>query len=229
MGTRPARRLKTERPSRVDTLTSSLEPTQAESPALLAEYEGLVISTQRKYDGIKRWDPEEVRQLLRLGVWKALLAWDPREPRTRRRILKGENEKKLRDAFVYGCLHNCIVDIHKRDKEQMLLIEDIAPTTQGNARERFELKHFGADHEVFDAVEETAPHLPNTLNHNERSVMACMYLGYNGPETAEKLGLTRQQVANAVRAIREKMSDWRPKKTVAPEPTREPIPAPVAV
>jgi ATP/maltotriose-dependent transcriptional regulator MalT len=205
-----------------------LEPTQAEDPTLLASYEGLVISTSNRFDGIKRYDTEEVRQVLRVRVWRALLAWDPTEPRTRKRILAGKKtEKELRDAFVYGCIHNQVVDLLKRDKEQDLLIEDIAPESDANQRDKFEVRYMTTDSaEVFRGVEESAPLVPNTLSHDERLVLACAYLGYKGPEIAERLGMSRPKVANVMRSIRDKMRDWRPKEEGAttPEPSVNPTP-----
>lgn len=212
-----------------------MEPTQAEDPTLLASYEGLVISTSNRFDGIKRYDTEEVRQVLRVRVWKALLAWDPMESRTRKRILAGKKtEAELRDAFVYGCIRNQVVDLLKRDKDQDLLIEDIAPSNLANERDKFEVRYFTADAaEVYGGVEESAPLVPNTLNQDERLVLACAYQGYNGPETAERLEMSRPKVANVMRSIREKMRDWRPKPPKEegadePEPSVSPAPAVVA-
>lgn len=192
---------------------------EAENPTLLAHYEGLVIrtSTHRKYEGIKRWDREEVRQLLRLRVWKALLAWDPAEPRTLRRRQEGKAEGELRDAYVFGCVTNQMKDLLKRDRERDLLVEDLAlndPT--------FEARYLHSEFEATTKAATSAPLIPNTLNHDERLVLLCAYNGYNGPQSAERLGMTRGQVAMHVREIREKMRDWRPKKTPKPDvtPTR---------
>lgn len=191
----------------------------AENPALLAHYEGLVIktSTHRRYEGIKRWDREEVRQLLRLRVWKALLAWDPKEPRTRKRLLEGKTEEQLRDAYVFGCVTNQMKDLLKRDRERDLLVEDFLDTDRGEdgqwegAAARFERRYLSVETDAIEAV--AVPLIPNTLTSDERYVLLCAYNGYNGPETAERLGMTRGQVAMHIREIREKMRDWRPKKS----------------
>jgi RNA polymerase sigma factor (sigma-70 family) len=205
-----------ERPSRIDTLDRKLERREAENPELLAHYEGLVIATSRKYEGIKRYDAEEVRQLLRVRVWKALLAWDPDEPRTRKRRRGGKTIAELRDAYVYGCIANQMKDLLKRDRERDLLMEDVAENDP-----TFERRYLHVD---FDDSSVAHPLVPNTLSLDERYVLVCAYNGYNGPETAERLGMTRAQVAMHVREIREKMRDWKPKKTpgsdVTPTPAR---------
>lgn len=214
-------RARTQRVTSVASWYSSgpVDRIEAENPALLAHYEGLVIrtSTHRKYEGIKRWDREEVRQLLRLRVWKALLAWDPAEPRTLRRRREGKAEAELRDAYVFGCVTNQMKDLLKRDRDRDLLVEDLTlndPT--------FEARYLHSEFEATTKAATSAPLIPNTLNHDERLVLLCAYNGYNGPQSAERLGMTRGQVAMHVREIREKMRDWRPKKTPDPEVTPDP-------
>jgi DNA-directed RNA polymerase specialized sigma24 family protein len=187
-----------------------LDRVEAENPTLLAHYEGLVIktSTHRKYEGIKRWDTEEVRQLLRIRVWKALLAWDPAEPRTRQRLAEGKTEQQLRDAYVFGCVTNQMKDLLKRDRERDLFVEDLSENDP-----TFEARYLHSEFEATTKAVTSAPLIPNTLTSDERYVLLCLYNGYNGPQTAERLGLTRGQVAMHIREIREKMRDWKPKKS----------------
>jgi DNA-directed RNA polymerase specialized sigma24 family protein len=196
-----------------------LDRVEAENPVLLEHYEGLVIATSvhEKYRGIKRWDVEEVRQILRVKVWKALLSWDPSEPRTRARLINGKTEEQVRDAYVFGCVANQMKDLLKRDRERDLLVEDLAerdPT--------FEARYLHSEFEATTKTVTSTPLIPNTLTPDERLVLLCAYNGYNGPQSAERLGMTRGQVAMHIREIREKMRDWQPKKTPEPEvtPTR---------
>lgn len=213
-----------------------MEPTQAADPNLLAHFEGLVHATSRKlklnsnekWKPVKRYDVEELQQILRVKVWKALLAFEPqRYPRQRR--------LKAMESYVYGCIANEVKDLLKRDREPLPLIEDIAlaespMSDPESASDRFEFRYMGTEDDAFDEVErDSAPLVPNTLSLDERSVLALKYLGYTGPEMAERLGMTRSQVAAAIKDIREKMEDWRPKSAVAPTPPeRDLSPAPVA-
>jgi DNA-directed RNA polymerase specialized sigma24 family protein len=197
-----------------------LDRVEAENPDLLAHYEGLVIRTSihRKYEGIKRWDTEEVRQILRVKVWKALLSWAPHtDARTQRRIAEGVPEQKLRDAYVFGCVTNQMKDLLKRDRERELFVEDLSENDP-----TFEARYLHSEFEATTKAVTTTPLIPNTLSLDERYVLLCAYNGYNGPQTAERLGMTRGQVAMHVREIREKMRDWRPKKTPDPEVTPSP-------
>lgn len=192
-----------------------MEPTQAGNPdALLGRYEGLVLKTGSMYCGIiERMDFEDICQVLRVRVWKALEAWDPMNPKTRKRLLGGKKtEEELRDAFVFGCVRNQVKDLLKRNPPRDLLFEDLAPDTSDVAlRDRFELRYLSDDPDlIFSEAEDSAPLVPNTLNRNERLVLACAYLGYNGPETAERIGIDKRRIASIMRSLREKMSDWRP-------------------
>lgn len=203
----------------------------------MSHYEGLVHATAARIEHvINRYDGEEIRQVFRLKVWQALRAWDPKDPRIVKRVRKGEfSLEELRDRYVYGCVVNQKIDLLKRDKERERLIIDAAAAAAPLADEEAQLDRFEFDQQggqwgaEFEAVLNSAPLVPNTLNHNERLVLACMYLGYNGPQTAERLGVDRSQVASLVRSLREKMRDWRPDgAAAAPEPEpgdRSPAPA----
>jgi DNA-directed RNA polymerase specialized sigma24 family protein len=171
------------------------------------------LKTASMYVGIiERMDFEDVCQVLRVRVWKALEAWDPTNQKTRKRLRSGKSEEELRDAFVFGCVRNQVKDLLKRNPPRDLLIEDVAPDTEDVAlRDRFELRYLTDDPDlIFREAEDSTPLVPNTLNRNERLVLACAYLGYNGPETAERIGIDKRRIASIMRSLREKMSDWRP-------------------
>lgn len=191
-----------------------VEPTHSVNPALLERYEGLVKKTSSMYVGIiRQMDFEDICQVMRLRVWKALEAWDPNNAKTKKKLAAGKSERELRDAFIFGCVRNQAKDLVKRNKTQDLYIDDLAGQTDDGdlLRDRFEFRYLQEDAElVFQEAEEADPLIPNTLSHNERLVLICAYLNYNGPETAERLGIGRRQVASTMRTLREKMSDWRP-------------------
>jgi DNA-directed RNA polymerase specialized sigma subunit len=50
---------------------------EAQDPNVLAHYEGLIFSTARLLRGHVEDDQEDVRQILRLKVWKAIRAYNP--------------------------------------------------------------------------------------------------------------------------------------------------------
>lgn len=193
-----------------------MEPTQAADPKLLASYEGLVRKTAARYEGIlHRYEFEDVCQVLRLKVWRSLESFDPSR-------YTAEKVEEARDSFVFGNVRNQVKDLLKRNRNTDLLFDDLnTPATGGHhastrnktitSQEWFESKHLRVDEDqVFGEVEENDPLVPSTLTLNERRVLACMYLGYKGPEIAIRLGLDRKTVATAVRNVKKKMEDWRP-------------------
>lgn len=161
-----------------------------------------------------------------MKVWSALLAFDPKSAIAIKRRREGKSIEKQMDSFVFGAVYNQKRDLFKRNPEGMLLIDDIADTEP--AQERFIFRYMMAEEDqVFGAAEESDPLVPNTLTHDERRVLACAYLGHNGPQTAKRLDLSRSQVAAALRGIREKMRDWKPPGEAEPEPSAmSPTPVP---
>lgn len=189
-----------------------MEPTQAADPNLLAHYEGLVIKTGSMYAPIlKGWDFEDICQVLRVKIWKALLHFEPDRYAPHR-------VEKARDSFIFGCVRNEVKDLVKRQKEQALLIEDVAPAHTASAgpfqqgpRDRFEQRYLQVSpEEVFEGAEDGALLLPSTLTPDERLVLLHMYIGFSQTETAIEMGIDRQKVTTIVKRIRRKMADWRP-------------------
>lgn len=182
---------------------------------MLDHYEGLVLKTSSMYvDFVNQMDFDDICQILRVKVWKALEAWDPNEPRTRKRIAAGKkSEADLRDGFVFGCVKNQVKDLLKRPKPADIFIEDLGTQQPSgeNTLDRFDGKHLATDPELmFGDAEDSPPLIPNTLSHNERLVLAGAYVGMNGPEIAERIGVDKSKIAAIMRSLREKMDDWRP-------------------
>lgn len=190
----------------------------------IAHYEGLVRSTASRYVSIMAgaaMDFEDICQVLRIKVWKALEAYDPARC------------NKDRRSFVFMCVRNQGKDLVKRRAEDRELnslhIEDVAPTVNGNGavRDRFEMRYLQSAEDVAlrSALEE-APLIPSTLSTNERRVLAYLYVGYGPTEIVADSGLSKPVVTRAIRAIREKMSDWKP--TTDRESTPDPACVPHA-
>jgi len=177
-----------------------MEATLAADPDLLAHYEGLVRKTAAMYEGIVEEDFDDICQLLRIKVWRALVAFDPTKAR------------QTRDQYVFMCLRNRVKDLVKKVRRNELFIEDIAPTreAQGDgSRDRFEARYLlEAEETVFDCVEK--PLIPSTLTHRERVVVAYLYLDYSQVEIAEATDLSSKEIATSVVEIRTKMADWHP-------------------
>lgn len=184
-------------------------------PDSIAHYEGLVRSSASRYVSImagKGMDFDDICQVFRIKVWKALEAYDPTRCRT------------SLEKWVFLCVRNEGKDLVKRRHPEFdaLHIEDVAPvrdiaTSMPSPRDAFEMRYLSADEDsAFEAVLNDKPHVPNTLNHNERRVLILMYNEYRQAEIGPKLNLSPGQVKTAVKGIRAKMADWCP--------TQEPTP-----
>jgi DNA-directed RNA polymerase specialized sigma24 family protein len=204
-----------------------MDQVEAADPKLLAHYEGLVRTTSNRYVGKVRMDFDDICQVFRVKIWKALLAWDPAEPRIRRKIAEGKfTEDELRDRFVFMCVLNQGKDLTKRRKPENdpLFIEDFATHknlahgrtdfAEGNESHWFEARYlavddediFGGQDDPIASAEEVAD-----LNLDERRVLVCMYLQYTQPEIALRLGMSVKKVAACVKSIRAKLKEWDPR------------------
>lgn len=193
------------------TLARDVHQAEASDPDVLQHFEGLVRKTAARYVGIIEDDFEDICQVLRLKVWRALLSFDPKRSRL------------SRDAYVFGCVRNQVKDLLKRPHRNWLFIEDLTkfegrgPTDIScDFSQRFEQRYLQVrEDEVFGEIDEDDPLIPSTLTKNERKVLVCMYLDYSQANTALRLGLSRKEVATSIATIREKMADWHPSAAAA--------------
>jgi RNA polymerase sigma factor (sigma-70 family) len=178
----------------------------AQTEADLAHYEGLIFTTAQRLvrQGVEA-EMEDIQQILRIRVWKAIERFDA-------------SRGKPRDKYVFMVVFDGAKDIAKKKRRGELLIEDIAPANLSDRgsdspapRDKFEERYLSADHEeVYGEVDEGELHLPNTLNERERGVLDLMRRHYRQTEIADVLGITKREVESAVRGIRIKLADWRP-------------------
>lgn len=182
----------------------------------MRRYEGLIFKTAQMHAHAIEDDPEDVRQILRIKVWRALVAYD------------ASRSQMSRDRFVFMVLTNQVKDLKKRKRRGELHIEDVAPRGRnqyGTAGQRdwFDQRYLSEDHEqVYGDVEDDDLVVPSTLTPLERRVVALLFRDYKQTEAARQLGLETREVERAVRSIREKLADWKPDSD---EPVPEPVPA----
>jgi RNA polymerase sigma factor (sigma-70 family) len=196
------------------------------------DYEGLVCSTASMYQRLVGVELEDLQQILRVRVWRAIEAHDADRV----------NGPTL-DSFVFTCVSNQVIDLmkaklrrepcvcgHGRIRHEHLkacghrgcecseyrgmktsYIEEIAPDSSlelPGARDRFEMAHLSeAAYELDDVA------LPTSLNVMERSIVGLLYVGYRQVEIAEMLGVQRRDVERGMRSLRAKLADWRPSAT----------------
>lgn len=199
-------------------------------PDTLNHYEGLVRTTASLYVTIMAagaMDFEDICQVLRVRVWKALEAFDERRLVGKAKACReGDHSCRCpRCRFVFMCVRNQGKDLVKRGRDSRTIndlhIEDVAPTINGNGADRdaFELRYLSTDDEqVFMSVLEEPPIVPSTLSLDERRVLKMLFNDYRQAEIAPILRLSQSQVKTAVKGIRAKMADWCPSATETPVP-----------
>lgn len=162
----------------------------------LAEYEGLVMRTAQIYAPFVDEDEDDIRQELRIKVWKALDSYKPE------RATQPVNE------YVFSCVRNRVKDLLKKKRRPEDFIEDVLPPNSAPARERFEARYLQVDEgAVVEAKLDDCP-LPSTLSRMEIEVVLLLVADYNQTEIARKLGVSRSRVRAAHASVRVKMADW---------------------
>jgi len=180
--------------------------TPAEMDVALRSYEGLIFSTAQRLirSGVEA-EMEDIQQILRIKVWKGIVAYNPDKARG-----------MTRDRYCFMVLRDQAKDIAKKKRRGELHIEDVAPATQfdddGYApRDKFEQRYLSSDSDQeYAAVEDDLPNLPNTLTDRERVVLDLMRDGYRQTEIGPILNITKRDVESSVRGIRAKLADWKP-------------------
>jgi RNA polymerase sigma factor (sigma-70 family) len=179
--------------------------------ARIAAYEGLVYATAARYAPYLDDDLDDVAQVLRVKVWKSLVAFNPA------RHTVGEK------SWVFSCIRNQVKDILKaqdrrnraRDGAQVF-VEDVSEPL------RDRILHVTAD-EVYEGVEDDELRLPSTLDAVEVRVVHLLLLDFSQTEIAGLLEMDRRRVRAAERSVQAKMADWRPTPAADTEPSDEPV------
>ena len=188
----------------------------SQNPELLRHYEGLVYKTALLTAPLVEEDFDDVVQLLRIKVWRVLIAWDPaRAPKLVARV--GLDE--ARDRSVFAWLKNYQRDLIKKKRRGEVSLDScpIRDEETGEERRRFEhIYALGFEDNGYERVEVGPPLIPSTLTGPERRVVCLLYSEYRQSEVALYLGLPKREVERLVRSIRTKMADWAPPASSSP-------------
>jgi RNA polymerase sigma factor (sigma-70 family) len=169
------------------------------TPTDIAHYEGLVRKTAALYVNHVELDYDDIVQVLRIKVWRALEAHDPRKVKT-----------QTLERFIFMCVKNQCKDLIRRRHRGEVYLEDLIPDDAGTDWAEW-MVQLSADHEqTYGAVEDDELFIPSTLTGIERAIVAWLYLDRTQKEVAGLLGLTRAEMERAVKVIRQKMADWQP-------------------
>lgn len=173
-------------------------------------YEGLIFTTAGMYAPQVEEEFDDICQLLRMKVWRALELYDP--SRSRMPV----------ERYVFMCVKNRCKDLVTKHRRGDVYIEDQRRGDQqgvfeGGTLDSFESQYLAAEHEqVFGDVDEGAPLIPSTLTSRERQVIVLLYRDHSQAEVVRIMGLRRSEMERIMRTIRAKMADWAPSAAATP-------------
>lgn len=185
-------------PSRGDVVAPKDDEAMREA---LAHYEGLVCATARRCIAFCEEDFEDVAQVLRVKVWQALRAYDPKKSRT------------TRDKYVFMCVRDRAKDVVKKKKRNQLHIEDLrTPHNNGVNNDKFDERYLCSTRdENYGRVEDDDDPLGD-LDDLEREIVALLTADYKQTQVATMLGLEKIAMERAMRSIRSKLHALRPER-----------------
>lgn len=169
------------------------------APTDIAHYEGLVRKTASLYVAQVEMPYDDIVQVLRIKVWRALEAHDPSKVKT-----------QTLEKFIFMCVKNQCKDLVRRRHRGEVFLEDLIPHDHDDSPVEWMLQ-LATDHEqTFGGVEEDELLVPCTLTDLERRIIGWLYLDRTQKEVSAILDLTRAEMERAVKVIRQKMADWDP-------------------
>lgn len=173
----------------------------------LAAYEGLIFSTAKRYVEYLDDDLDDIRQVLRVKVWQALVAFDSGRSR-----LHAGCVEDARNSFVFSCVRNRVKDLLKEQDRRntrrngtQWYIEDLTDDLGS-----FEGRYLAEEDPALLALVDGEVELPSTLTTMERELVGLLLLDCTRGEIAAVLGITRKRVLATHKAVRVKMQDWKP-------------------
>jgi hypothetical protein len=161
-------------------VTTAVRATSAD----LEQFEGLLFRTTVLLMPYVEEDFDDVRQLLRIKVWRAYESYD------------SSRSKMTVKVFI---------------EDLAPAAADASRPRGASATDRFYAQYLAVSQELaFFDVEDEAPTLPNTLTETERQVIGFLLLDYTATEITRTLGVGPKRLRAIRDRIEEKMEDWRP-------------------
>jgi hypothetical protein len=201
-------------------------------------YEGLVKETAAQIvAGGVELEFDDVRQLLRIKVWRALQRFSVQRAAESRHLSHARDRfgRSPRERFVFMCVANMRKDIEKRPRRYATSIDELRG--DDTVVDAFDARYFAIHHDqIYGQVDEGELVLPATLTHMERRVVLLRMEGRLLFEIDRALGLSRAQREKVMQSVRAKLADWHPSPAaqlrtapMPPLPHAERLPTPARV
>ena len=165
--------------------------TREEAEKALPENERLIYYTVKKYFPAATID-EDLLQEGRLGLWRACLAYDP------------ESEGCF-SSLAVACIRNAVSNylrhmsrFFRRDPSGLVHLDDTPP---GGKNDYYDLVQGAPDVDWADL-----DGIRKCLTERQWNYLSMLLQGYSLVEIGKHFGVTKQNVDNALKAVRKKIS-----------------------
>lgn len=188
-----------------------MDPIPEEIDVVIGRYEGLIFRHAIRIEHIVEIELDDIRAIYRIKTWYALERYDSGRGGGLACARTNGGCRCARCRFVFMCLKNMEKDLLKRVRRREILLEDAAPSSQPQSRDRFEQQHgLAISHdEVYGEVEDDLL-LPSTLTRGERATVLALIDGATQADIRREAGLSRGEMDRVMMSIRSKMADWKP-------------------
>jgi DNA-directed RNA polymerase specialized sigma24 family protein len=163
-------------------------------------YEGLVAHTATMYLDVLRVEREDLEQVLRFTIWRALENYTATRWNSHGHDANG---RSARERFAFYCMRNQIKDLLKARGRRDAAKPDWMGDSITGVREVY-LEDVASERCFEDK------YLPTTLTGDERQVVVLLYLDFSQAEIARMLSVRPRDIGVRVASVRTKMADWRP-------------------
>lgn len=177
----------------------------------LQPFEGLVLTTARMFATQVGWEEDDMAQMLRLKVWKAVASFDPSRGLSLERHVFGAITNRIKDFK-----RDAAREVKRRDRYGVMFlhIEDMRSAYDDrnvSRQEAFDARYnFAERDEVYGVIEEGKFVLPAGVTDREASVLVLLMHELSKTEIALRLGIPKPVVYECIDALRQKFADWAP-------------------
>lgn len=170
-----------------------------------------MLTTARMFATQVGWEEDDMAQMLRLKVWKAVASFDPSRGLSLERHVFGAITNRIKDFK-----RDAAREVKRRDRYGVMFlhIEDMRSAYDDrnvSRQEAFDARYnFAERDEVYGVIEEGKFVLPAGVTDREASVLVLLMHELSKTEIALRLGIPKPVVYECIDALRQKFADWAP-------------------